>query len=272
MEPFYVRKRYSTGAQVKEIQTGGLRLDIPSGSSRRVRLAQVDDYAGLRRKAYPWSPPVDLSLRARAVSADVPGTWGFGFWNAPGKFSLGLGRTDPLPALPQAAWFFYAPRASHLTFRDDLPGRGFLAQTFRSTDQPIRKLLPVLFGLPLFAITPVARRLRTYLSRRVIHESGSAPAGIDVTGEHEYRLVWGRDSVDFRIDGDLVHTTRVSPASPLALVIWIDNQFAAFTPEGRLRYGLHGCPEPQWLEIKAAAINARSLEFASAGYNSEHGS
>jgi hypothetical protein len=41
----------------------------------------------------------------------------------------------------------------------------------------------------------------------------------------------------------------VSPHSPLGLVIWIDNQYAAFTPEGRLGFGALENPEPAWLEI-----------------------
>ena len=37
-----------------------------------------------------------------------------------------------LPTVPQAAWFFWSSPASYLSFRDDLPANGMLAQTFRS--------------------------------------------------------------------------------------------------------------------------------------------
>ena len=36
------------------------------------------------------------------------------------------------------------------------------------------------------------------------------------------------------MDDELVFESQVSPRPPLGLVIWIDNQFAAFTPEGNI--------------------------------------
>jgi hypothetical protein len=37
------------------------------------------------------------------------------------------------------------------------------------------------------------------------------------------------------------------------LVIWIDNQYAAFTPQGQVRFGLEATP-PAWLEIRGLRI------------------
>jgi len=269
VQPVPVQQRQSSGSEISEIGRGTLRLGIPSGPQNRFRLAQLDDYGGLKRTAYIWSPPAVLSLRARVGSAQVPGTWGFGFWNAPLSFSLGLGRASPLPALPEAAWFFHASAASHLSFRDDLPGTGFIAQTFRSGPLFTRRGLQALAGLPLLMVPTAARRLRRFISRRLIQESGSDLTGWDVTTEHAYRLDWLPGSVRLWIDGEMIHETEISPRPPLGLVIWIDNQFAAFTPEGRLRYGLHGSDIPHWLEISEAEINGRPLQSRRQRYNSK---
>jgi hypothetical protein len=47
-----------------------------------------------------------------------------------------------------------------------------------------------------------------------------------------------------------VFESAVSPHPPLGLVIWIDNQFAAFAPDGKIGFGVLENPEPAWLEIK----------------------
>jgi hypothetical protein len=47
----------------------------------------------------------------------------------------------------------------------------------------------------------------------------------------------------------------VSPNPPLGAVIWIDNQYAAFTPEGKIGFGVLDNPEPAWLEIKDVEVN-----------------
>jgi hypothetical protein len=262
VEPVFVQQRRSPGAAIEITGAGTIRLEIPPGPANRLRLAQIDDYTGLSRAVYPWHPPVDLSLRARTGSAEVPGTWGFGFWNAPTSFSLGLGRSSPFPALPEAAWFFQASPASHLSFRDDLPGNGWLAQTFRRRALSAGRSLQALAALPLLIFPPAARRFRRFVSRKLIRESGASLAARGLTNEHEYGLSWLAGAVSFRIDGETVHETEVVPRAPLALVIWIDNQYAAFSPGGRLRYGLHASAEPHHLEISAAEINGRPLRLA----------
>ena len=53
----------------------------------------------------------------------------------------------------------------------------------------------------------------------------------------------------FEVDDGLVFESAVSPNPPLGLVIWIDNQYAAFTPEGKIAMGVLEGKEA-WLEIK----------------------
>ncbi len=265
------------------------RLSIPAGKADRYRLAQLDDYAQLPRNRFPLQSPIHISLSARASSTSIPGTWGFGLWNDPFGLSLGFGGNPfRIPALPNAVWFFGASKESYLSFKSDFrPERseaqtkgkrqtkslfqnpnsirnrasttdfatnaqssaqregaanGFLAQTFRS---PGFHPSLIAAGLAL----PFSRRKARQILGKVIREGGIA-LSVDVTQWHRYRLNWREDGVSFEVDDSQVFASDVSPKSPLGLVIWIDNQFAAFTPEGKIGFGVLENPEPAWLEIK----------------------
>ena len=74
------------------------------------------------------------------------------------------------------------------------------------------------------------------------------------TDWHGYRLEWREKRVSFEVDNVQVFESQVSPNPPLGLVIWIDNQYAAFTPEGKIGFGVLENPEPAWLEIKDLEI------------------
>lgn len=244
--------RQTKGAAVASTP-GGFRLTIPASDGSRYDDAQLDDYTGLARRAFPH-PSLDLSLRARASAESAPGTWGFGLWNDPFGLSLGFGGSPfRLPALPNAAWFFYASPQNYLSFQNDPstgsgqvhPAHGFLAQTFRSP-----RFHPSLIGAGLalpFSRAEARRRLG-----QVIAED-SVALSVDVTQWHGYRLRWREDSVIFEVDDILVLETSVSPHPPLGLILWIDNQFAAFTPEGNLSFGVLAHPEV-WLEIEELEI------------------
>src|SRR5271157_2275659 len=124
--------RSSNGASVTPI-SNGFRLTIPASSQYEYRLAQVDDYMRMPRRNFSARPPLTFGLRARTSSGSISGTWGFGLWNDPFGLSLGFGGNPfRLPALPNAIWFFHASAKNYLSFRDDLPAQGFLAQTFSS--------------------------------------------------------------------------------------------------------------------------------------------
>jgi hypothetical protein len=238
--------RATPGAKVEEISSGadgkGYRLSIPAGPADKYRLAQLDDYAILSRGRFPLRPPLRVKLSARVSSHSIPGTWGFGLWNDPFGLSLGFGGNPfRLPALPNAVWFFGASPGSHLSFRDDKPGQGFLAQTFRSP-----RFHPLLIAAGI--AFPFSRRTARRFLGRVIAEDG-ARLSVDVTQWHSYELDWREERVSFEADETLVFETPVSPPPPLGLVIWIDNQYAAFTPEGRIGFGVLENPEPAWLEV-----------------------
>jgi len=242
-----VTPRFTPGANVEEISRGDhhntFHLSIPTGSADKYRLAQLDDYTKLARGRFPLRSSLTLRLSARASSNSIPGTWGFGLWNGPFGLSLGFGGNPfRLPALPNAVWFFGASNENYLSFQDDKPAQGFLAQTFRSP-----RFHPLL--IPAGAALPFSRKTTRRLMGKVIGEDGIG-LSVDVTQWHKYRLDWREDQVAFEVDNTQVFESTVSPEPPLGLVIWIDNQYAAFTPEGKIGFGVFETPEPAWLEIK----------------------
>ncbi len=249
--------RCDGGGTVLEVQKGLWRLAIPAGLAKVYRWAQLDDYLHLQRGAFLWRPAgsegVNFELRARVSAGDLPGTWGFGLWNDPFSASLGIGGTRlRLPALPNAAWFFYAGPGNYLAFRDTHPAQGLLAATFSAPRIPSLLLAPGALALPVLAVRPLARLLRR-AAGWLIGES-AALLSIDPMQWHAYRLEWQAGRVGFFVDGAKVITTPVSPRGPLGLVLWIDNQYAAFEPGGKLAMGMSANPEDAWLELEGLEI------------------
>jgi hypothetical protein len=247
--PETLAPRTTSGASVTRLDAHLWRLAISAGPAGRYRLAQLDDYAALPRRQLPWQPPFTLALRARASASSLPGTWGFGLWNDPFGFSLGFGGNQRLPALPNTAWFFFASPENYLSLRDDLPSSGPLAASFRSPHWPAWRYVLAAPLLPLLALPFMARPLRR-LGRRTIHQDATSLA-LDPADWHTCRLDWEIDQVNFSLDGLTVLQTPVSPLGPLGLVLWIDNQYAALPPNGRLAYSTLANPELAWVEIEA---------------------
>jgi hypothetical protein len=246
MEP-KLRPRLSREGKA-ERTSGGWRLTIPAGSKSSYRLAQLDDQVGLPRRAYRWTPPVSILLRARISEQNPPGTWGLGFWNDPFGFSCGPGDTLlRFPALPRAIWFFGSSPKNYLSFRDDLAAHGLVSQVFSSPD----------FSTSLIAaalLLPVARRASRKIMRGIVSEA-SAVVDVDPRDWHDYRVDWGMDKTTFWVDHHQLLRSTLSPSPPLGLVIWIDNQYAAFDPKGRIRWGLEASPRELWMEIASLDID-----------------
>jgi hypothetical protein len=243
-----LKTRATSNASVQPTQNGW-RLGIQKRDSLSYRDAQLDDYFQLPRHKFPHRT-LSLSLRAKASSSSISGTWGFGLWNDPFGMSLGFGGTPfRLPTLPNAVWFFSASPQNYLSFTDDKPAQGFLAQTFKSRGGVTPPLLAA--GLTL----PFSRKKSRKLLSRVIDED-SATISIDVTQWHIYRLEWSPKRALWYVDDAPVFESPVSPNPPLGVIIWIDNQYAAFTPVGKIAFGvLEG--EEEWLEIENLVIGEK---------------
>ena len=235
-----MKARASHNASVYKTQNGW-RLGIPGGDSSGYRVAQLDDYSQLPRLKFPHHS-LTLSLRARASSDSIPGTWGFGLWNDPFGLNLGFGGNPfRLPALPNAVWFFHASPQNYLSFQDDKPAQGFLAQTFRS---PAFHSLLIPAGLAL----PFSRKLTRRTLGKVIEEDGIA-LSVDVTKWHGYSFEWSPMCVAFYVDIVQVFESPVSPRAPLGVVIWIDNQYVSFRPNGKIEWGVLVGKEC-WIEVE----------------------
>lgn len=244
----------STSDSVAEVNPDGhLIMTIPGGRKGKYRWAQFDDYLHRLRRNFEWRPPCRLSLMARCNNPSHAGTWGFGFWNDPFNTNLGIsGSVRRLPALPNCAWFFYASDHNYLSFHDHLPAQGFLAATFSSPR------IPPLFlslGIPFFPLLfwKGFTRMARYGLATLIRQD-AVQIQMDFTEWHSYQIEWDKHSVLFTIDEKTVLKTAIHPFGRQGLVIWVDNQYAAFPPDGKLLFGTLATAESTTLEIRDLQI------------------
>ncbi len=263
MEPIEIYKYLTEGGQAEQDDQGNWRLEIPAGPKGHYRVAQIDDYHPLPRHRFPWKTPqpgneLTLTLKARASSSDISGTWGFGLWNDPFSISIGLrGGGKRFPALPNTAWFFYASEHNYLSLYDDLPACEALAATFRAPNLPATVLAIGTPALALGVLPPWGRMLRRF-GRRFVEQSAILMKH-DPTKWHDYAIHWRADQVILKVDGMDVLDTPISPHGPLSFVAWIDNQYAALPPDGHLSLGTLDTPEPAWIEMAGIEINISTI-------------
>lgn len=155
------------------------------------------------------------------------------------------------PGRTRAGYHPAPQRGNWLSFSDN-PGNGFLAQAFRSPKIPSPLLASLgLLSLPIALPNLATRKTRMWLrwlAGRFIRDD-SVRLGVNQTQWHSYRLEWSLTRSAFWVDEALMFESPVSPRPPLGVVIWIDNQFARFTPEGEIGFGvLEGGAE--WLEVE----------------------
>jgi hypothetical protein len=70
-------------------------------------------------------------------------------------------------------------------------------------------------------------------------------------------LDWQKDRATFQIDSQTLFETQTVPEASLGFVVWVDNQYAAFPPDGRLRFGTLNNLEAAWIEIRQLTINGQ---------------
>jgi hypothetical protein len=243
------KKLELNGGRVEE--SASLRLWLPP-AAKGYADAQIDDYNDRPRRAFPWHPGVEMRLAARFSHENgaLLGTAGFGFWNAP----FGDPRHS-LPALPQAAWFFYGSAPSDLPLAPAGAGRGWFAATLDATTWRALAMAPL--APPVLLLNQIGvlrRRLWPAVQRRLsISFREIAPA---MTDWHHYHLKWRPDGCSFLVDGRPLLETKFSPRGPLGFVCWLDNQYMVATPRGRFAWGTLTTPEAQWLEIRELEIVA----------------
>lgn len=218
----------------------GLRLLMAGARRDTYSDVQIDDYAGLARRRFPWQPPLRMTVRARAAGR-LAGTVGFGFWNNP--FSP-LGGT---PALPAALWFFFGSPRSDMPLALGVSGHGWKAACIDATRPSALAWAPL--TLPVLLANRVPALYRR-IWPHVQHSLRIAEASIIAPDQHwrEYMIEWRVNGACFLVDGALVLETDRPPRGPLGFVAWVDNQWMVATPRGRFGWGLLQA-EAQWLDL-----------------------
>lgn len=239
---------------------GDFRLLLPpAGEGDGYADAQVDDYGGLARSDYLWRPGTTLTLRARFSpgAGELKGTAGFGFWNAP--FGPGTGL---LPALPQAAWFFYASEPNDLPLAPPgRAGRGWFASTIDAGSLRALAWAPLApLVTALNQVAAVRRRLWPSVQRGL--GMSCRPVAAKMTAWHTYRLAWQAHACFFWVDGKPVLQTPYRPRGPLGFVCWVDNQYLVARPTGRFRWGTLGTDREQRLEVEDVRLESEILSLA----------
>ena len=221
--------RVTQGAAIiTEPAPGHYVLCIDSDGSTYTN-AQLDDYHHLPRTAYPWRPPLLLSLDAR-FSGDLRGTWGFGLWNAP--YSPLTGQR---PTLPAAAWFF-GNGSGDLRWHPESTATGFKAAQLDARGwQSWLFFLCAWLWWPLLQLPRVRAYLWPWLARQVYLSERMLPYD---AAWHSYALEWTEGGVVWSVDGVVVHRSDAAPAGPLGLCIWVDNQWLVATPQRWPAWGL----------------------------------
>ncbi|MCS7282416.1 MAG: hypothetical protein RMK65_09345 [Anaerolineae bacterium] len=241
---------FTTGAG-RVVQDGPrIRFSLIGATSRGYSDAQIDDGPARSRRAYPWRPPLTLTVRARFShpASALRGTAGFGFWNDP--FRMAGAR---VPTLPRAVWFFYASPPAEMRLSVDVPGWGWKAMVLdalRPVALPLALTAPVL--VLLFQVRALYRALWPPIGRALGVREALLP--VEMARWHTYRLEWGLRETRFWVDDEPVLTGALSPRGPLSFVMWMDNQYLIATPQGRFRWGLLDVPEEQWMEVEGWEI------------------
>lgn len=238
-----------------------MRMTIPTILQGEYADAQIDDYAGRIRSAFPWSPPVRMVIRARSslpaagptstsTSGDIlRGTAGFGLWNYP--FSV---RGDPL-TLPEAIWFFYASPPSNMALVPGMPGWGWKAQVIHSMRPgallaTVPAALTTGWGRVTGHTNPAARWLKR------VSGACEALVPVEMTDWHTYTLEWHKEKAQFWVDDTEILRVLQPPTRRLGFVAWLDNQYAIVTPRGIFRFGTVSSG-PEWFEL--ASVNIETL-------------
>ncbi len=237
------------GGRVEQAE-GRVKLTLPPSEGKAYADAQVDDYhgAGHKRQRFVHTPPVRVTLRARASHAAPAGTLGFGFWNDP--FTL----TGGVLAAPNVVWFFYASPPSDMALAEGVPGRGWKAATLHAGRWPLPVLAPAALAAIALTRVPGLGRPVMAAARRAMPAHEALLADVALTDWHTYSLDWQAREAVFAVNGVERLRAPAPPGGPLGFVLWLDNQYAIASRAGQFGFGLCAAPEAQWLEVEGLEI------------------
>ncbi len=226
---------------------GMLRLALPGAARDAYHDAQISDYD--RKRRFHWKPPLRMIVEARGENL-CAGTAGFGFWNhpfAPGESGFHL---------PRAAWFFFSAPPNNMQLAKGVPGTGWKAATIDAQRWQFLTLAPTTpIAVLLMRIPALYERLWP-IGQRAIGVSEKLLDPTLLNESHVYTLEWLADSVIFKIDDSIIHTTPTAPRGAMGFVAWVDNQYAIVTAQGRFGFGLAALEHEQALVLNSITIES----------------
>ena len=116
----------------------------------------------------------------------------------------------------------------------NVPGNGWKAATIDATRPAALAIAPL---APLILLLNQSKKLYKKLWPFVERNLCIAEQPLDqaiMRDWHTYTIDWQINQVQLSIDQRIVLSTSRSPRGPMGFVAWIDNQYAAFTPEGKI--------------------------------------
>jgi hypothetical protein len=237
------------------------RLTLPATSNRQYADAQLDNYGGglaltRSRGRLPNRAPLRLSLRARASHAQPAGTLGFGFWNDPFTLSGGV------LAAPNTVWFFYASPPSDMALAEGVRGWGWKAATLNAGRYPSLLIAPAALAAIALTRLPGLGAPVMAAARRLVQAHEALLDDVALTDWHSYELDWLEREAVFRVDGVERLRSPAPPRGPLGFVLWLDNQYAIASRDGRFGFGLCEAREEQWLEVEGVKVESGKWKVA----------
>lgn len=235
---------YLVGAAELEKIDDGVRFILDGAQANEYSDSQLDDFHGRGREAYLWRPPVSLKVQARFSheQAALRGTAGFGWWNVPFRGD----QVADVTVGPQVLWFFFGSPPSNLAASPGWAGHGWFAQGLNVPTYP-----PWFMTLGMLALRlPLLNRLAHRAATQATRATEQPLPNLDITQWHDYRIDWKRTHADFWLDNQRILRTTTPSKGPLALVLWMDNQWATLDGNG----GLLSVSGRQWMELRGVEI------------------
>jgi len=225
------------------LEDGSLRLKIHGASAGSLSVAQIDDYLHLPRQRYLWQPPLRLNTRLRVShpTGQLIGTAGVGFWNNP----MPLWGTR-MEVKPNWIWLYYASPQSTISITDG-PTSGWKASILNAGTggEAMLALSDRLMKLPGLG--------RTLSSMRMPAQENSLDK-IDFTSWRDLTIEWLEEEITFWVDGIVVLHAHLQVTVPQAFVVWLDNNYAALTSDGKFDIGSLAVVQEQVLELSHVEI------------------
>lgn len=222
----------------------GLRMVMRNAPAGSLCSAQIDDFTTRSREDYFWEPPVSLKLRARVnlPAGQLLGTAGFGFWN-----NMAPLWSSRMEVFPNWIWFYYASPETRLSPTRG-PASGWKASAVHGGPGGERAMAwnDTLLRIPLIG---------KYLGRVTLPTREKSLDTFDFSIWHDFEILWNREVIHFRIDGESVLEAHMRMTMPLGFYAWIDNNYTGFKENGEVDLGYLQIPDEQVLLIDNLEIS-----------------